>query len=210
MIFLFHLWVLLVPRRVIIHELHPYVNVSSRFLVSVLHVPISVIDGRGYPLDGFLTTSILQNLVANWSPSRKKAARDHKKLSISAYVFVHISKPSPSERVCLFRPGPGVMFTFVVLLFWPSSGEGQESRPWSCSADGPWSAWLEMDLTLLLTVSGMHQISPPPRTQYWHLSWRSCGRCICSSRCIARCMIMHLSIYIVDFCQICFIIVRSR
>lgn len=31
-----------------------------------------------------------------------------------------------------------------------------------------------------------------------------CGHCICSSRCIATCLIMHLSIYIVDFCQICF------
>ena len=163
MIFLFHTWNMLVPRRVIIHELHPYVNVSSRFLVSVLHVPTSVIDGRGYPLDGFLITSILQNLLANWSPSRKKPARDHKKRSISAYVFVHISKPSPSERVCLFRPGPGVMFTFVVLLFWPSWGEGQESRPWSCSADGPWSASLEMDLTLLLTWAAcIRSLHPTP------------------------------------------------
>ena len=127
------------------------------------------------------------------------------------HVFAHVSKFSPS--VCArdanaIYLGQALVWCLHFLCscadhFWPSWGEGEESRPWSRSADGPWSASLEMDLTHLLTVSGVNQISPPLKRR------RTYGHCICSSRCIATCMIMHLRIYmylhisyIADFSQI--------
>ena len=64
MIFLFHRWDMLVPRRVIIHELHPYVNVSILFLVSVLHVPISVLSYIAVGIclmAGYLNTSLFES-----------------------------------------------------------------------------------------------------------------------------------------------------